>query len=41
VEEKQAFWYKNSSDLVEIAVNKGRAEQQLALKLGMQISFLP
>ncbi len=39
VEEKQAFWYKNSSDLVEIAVNKGRAEQQLALKLGMQISF--
>jgi len=37
VEEKQAFWYKNSSGLVEIAVNKGRAEQQLALKLGMQI----
>jgi hypothetical protein len=40
VEEQQAFWYKNSSGLVEIAVNKGRAEQQLALKLGMQISFL-
>jgi hypothetical protein len=39
VEEQQAFWYKNSSGLVEIAVNKGRAEQQLALKLGMQISF--
>jgi hypothetical protein len=39
VEEQQAFWYKNSSGLVEIAVNKGRAEQQLALKLGMQLSF--
>jgi S-adenosylmethionine hydrolase len=39
VEEQQAFWYKNSSGLVEIAVNKGRAEQQLALRLGMQIGF--
>ncbi|MFZ2407312.1 MAG: SAM hydroxide adenosyltransferase, partial [Methylobacter sp.] len=39
VEEQQAFWYKNSSGLVEIAVNKGRAEQRLALELGMQISF--
>ena len=39
VDEQQAFWYKNSSGLVEIAVNKGHAEQQLALKLGMQIGF--
>lgn len=39
VEEHQAFWYKNSSGLVEIAVNKGRAEQQLALELGTQINF--
>jgi len=39
VEAQQAFWYKNSSGLVEIAVNKGRAEQQLALKLGTQVSF--
>lgn len=39
VEEQQAFWYKNSSGLVEIAVNKGRAEQQLALELGAQIGF--
>jgi len=39
VEARQAFWYKNSSGLVEIAVNKGRAEQQLALKLGTQVSF--
>ncbi|WP_340121993.1 SAM-dependent chlorinase/fluorinase [Methylobacter svalbardensis] len=40
VEEQQAFWYKNSSGLIEIAVNKGRAEQQMALTLGMQIGFL-
>ncbi len=40
VEEQQAFWYKNSCGLVEIAVNKDRAEQQLALKLGAQVSFL-
>ncbi|MDO9048653.1 MAG: SAM-dependent chlorinase/fluorinase [Methylobacter sp.] len=39
VEEQQVFWYKNSSGLVEIAVNKGRAEQQLGLKLGMEIGF--
>lgn len=39
VTEQQAFWYKNSSGLVEIAVNKGRAEQHLALKLGMKIGF--
>ena len=39
VTDQQAFWYKNSSGLIEIAVNKGRAEQKLALKLGMQLSF--
>jgi S-adenosylmethionine hydrolase len=39
VEERLAFWYKNSSGLIEIAVNKGRAEQQLNLELGMPISF--
>lgn len=39
VKEQQAFWYKNSSGLVEIAVNKGRAEQQLGLELGMEIGF--
>jgi len=38
-EEQQAFWYKNSSGLVEIAVNKGCAEQQLDLKWGMEIRF--
>jgi S-adenosylmethionine hydrolase len=40
VEERQAFWYKNSSGLVEIAVNKGRAEELLGLKLGMPVSFV-
>ncbi|TAK60085.1 SAM-dependent chlorinase/fluorinase [Methylobacter sp.] len=39
VEEQQAFWYKNSSGLVEVAVNKGHADQQLALKLGMRVGF--
>jgi S-adenosylmethionine hydrolase len=39
VKEQQAFWYNNSSGLVEIAVNKGRADQQLNLELGMPISF--
>jgi S-adenosylmethionine hydrolase len=39
VTEQQAFWYENSSGLIEIAVNKGRAEQHLALKLGMPIGF--
>lgn len=37
VKEHQAFWYQNSSGLIEIAVNKGHAEQQLALKLGMRV----
>jgi len=39
VTEQQAFWYENSSGLIEIAVNKGRAEQHLALTLGMPIAF--
>ncbi|MGZ4956921.1 MAG: SAM hydrolase/SAM-dependent halogenase family protein [Methylobacter sp.] len=39
VEEQQAFWYKNSSGLIEIAVNKGRAEKQLDLKLGIEVGF--
>ncbi|CAA9889789.1 conserved hypothetical protein [Candidatus Methylobacter favarea] len=39
VEEHQAFWYKNSSGLIEIAVNKGNAGQQLDLELGTEVSF--
>mgnify|MGYP002525105383 CR=1 FL=1 len=34
-----AFWYQNSCGLVEIAVNRGRAQQQLRLEIGMPISF--
>ncbi len=30
----QAFWYENSLGLVEIAVNQGRADQVLGLKVG-------
>jgi len=41
VQEQQAFWYKNACGLIEIAVNKGRAKQQLNLKLGMPIVFRP
>jgi S-adenosyl-L-methionine hydrolase (adenosine-forming) len=35
-----AFWYENSSGLVEVAVNGGRAESALALSLGMAIEIL-
>ena len=30
----QAFWYRNSNGLVEIAVNQGRADEHLRLGLG-------
>lgn len=39
VAEQQAFWYQNSSGLIEIAVNQGHAQQQLNLELGTQIAF--
>ena len=35
--EGEAFWYANSSGLVEIAVNRGRADQALELELGMPV----
>ena len=34
----EAFWYVNSSGLVEIAVNQGSAVRQLALALGQEVS---
>lgn len=34
-----AFWYQNSMGLIEIAVNRGRADLELELKLGMPLSF--
>jgi S-adenosylmethionine hydrolase len=36
-----AFWYRNSMGLVEIAVNRGRADQVLGLSLGQEIRFHP
>lgn len=39
VEPGEAFWYKNSCGLVEIAVNQGRAERLLDLNLGMDVAF--
>jgi len=40
VKKNQAFWYKNSSGLVEIAINQGNATTQLKLELGMPIKFV-
>lgn len=35
----EAFWYENANGLVEIAVNQGRADKQLAIKLGASVSI--
>lgn len=40
VKKNQAFWYKNSSGLVEIAINQGNAKTQLKLELGMLVKFV-
>jgi S-adenosylmethionine hydrolase len=37
--EGAAFWYRNSMDLIEIAVNHGRAADMLHLSLGMEFRF--
>ena len=34
-----AFWYQNSSGLVEIAVNRGNAARELGLAVGMPVSW--
>jgi S-adenosylmethionine hydrolase len=39
VEPGQAFWYCNSSGLVEIAVNRGRADQKLGVTAGGEFRF--
>ncbi len=39
VEPGQAFWYRNSSGLVEIAVNQGRADEMLGLIPGSGFRF--
>lgn len=40
VPESAAFWYRNSVDLVEIAVNRGSAKRTLGLQIGMPICFV-
>jgi S-adenosylmethionine hydrolase len=40
VAEGEAFWYGNSMGLIEIAVNRGRADHGLKLAPGMPISFI-
>ena len=37
VHEGQAFWYENAFGLVEIAINRGRADQALGLDIGAAI----
>jgi S-adenosylmethionine hydrolase len=39
VPEGEPFWYENSCGLVEIAVNKGRANELLCLKVGSGVRF--
>jgi len=36
----QGFWYENSNGLVEIAVNQGRADEILRLKVGDAVTLL-
>jgi hypothetical protein len=35
----QAFWYENASGLIEIAVNRGHAADQLMLRVGSPIGM--
>jgi hypothetical protein len=37
--EGAGFWIENSSGMVEIAVNKGRADAALALRMGSAIEL--
>jgi S-adenosylmethionine hydrolase len=39
VPQGQAFWYENSNGLVEIAVNRGRAADQLGLAVGSTLTI--
>lgn len=39
VPQGQAFWYENSNGLVEIAVNRGRAADQLRLAVGSKLTI--
>ena len=36
----QGFWYQNSNGLVELAVNQGRADELLRVKIGDAVALL-
>ncbi len=36
----EAFWYENSNGLAEIAVNRGRADRDLGLAIGMPVAIV-
>ena len=36
----KAFWYVNSNGLAEVAVNAGRADQALGLRIGSPVEVL-
>jgi len=36
----EAFWYENANGLVELAVNRGRADERLAIAHGMNVCVL-
>jgi S-adenosylmethionine hydrolase len=40
VAEGEAFWYVNSNGLVEIAVNRGRADRSLGLAIGSAVAVI-
>lgn len=40
VPNRQPFWYVNSNGLVEVAVNRGRADRVLGLAIGSRIEIL-
>lgn len=40
VKEGEVFWYVNSSNLVEIAVNKGSASEVLSLTIGSRVDII-
>ena len=37
----QAFWYENANGLAEIAVNRGRADEALGLRVGSKVAVHP
>ncbi len=39
VQPDEAFWYENANGLVEIAVNRGRADERLGLGLGDRVAI--